>query len=103
MIRVERRLEQPRWLSLAVPIGSLIVAFVAMTIVLLATGHDPYSTFRRLFDSAFLGSSELNATLVSATPLLFTGLCAAVAFRMQLFNIGGEGQLYVGEIGRAHV
>ena len=98
MIRVERRLEQPRWLSLAVPIGSLIVAFVAMTIVLLATGHDPYSTFRRLFDSAFLGSSELNATLVSATPLLFTGLCAAVAFRMQLFNIGGEGQLYVGAI-----
>jgi simple sugar transport system permease protein len=35
---------------------------------------------------------------VSATPLLFTGLCAAVAFRMQLFNIGGEGQLYAGAI-----
>ena len=98
MIRVERRLEQPRWLSLAVPIGSLIVAFVVMTGVLLVTGHDPATTFRRLFDSAFLGSAELNATFVSATPLLFTGLCAAVAFRMQLFNIGGEGQLYVGAI-----
>jgi simple sugar transport system permease protein len=35
---------------------------------------------------------------VSATPLIFTGLCAAVAFRMQLFNIGGEGQLYAGAI-----
>ena len=98
MIRVERRLEQPRWLSLAVPIGSLIVAFVVMTGVLLVTGHDPATTFRRLFDSAFLGSAELNAMFVSATPLLFTGLCAAVAFRMQLFNIGGEGQLYVGAI-----
>jgi len=40
----------------------------------------------------------LNATFISATPLLFTGLCAAVAFRMQLFNIGGEGQLYAGAI-----
>src|SRR5256885_9674215 len=37
-------------------------------------------------------------TLISATPLLFTGLCAAVAFRMQLFNIGGEGQLYAGAV-----
>ena len=35
---------------------------------------------------------------MSATPLLFTGLAAAVAFRMQLFNIGAEGQLYIGAI-----
>ena len=42
--------------------------------------------------------TALNETFISATPLLFTGLCAAVAFRMQLFNIGGEGQLYAGAI-----
>ena len=41
----------------------------------------------------------MSATLVPATPLLFTGLAAAAAFRMQLFNIGGEGQLYLGAIG----
>ena len=98
MIRVERRLKQPRWLLVAVPIGSILVSFVVMTIVLLATHHPPGHTFRRLFDSAFVGEQSLNATLVSATPLLFTGLCAAVAFRMNLFNIGGEGQLYAGAI-----
>jgi simple sugar transport system permease protein len=48
--------------------------------------------------AGFGGKQALNDTLVSTTPLLFTGLCAAVAFRMQLFNIGGEGQLYAGAI-----
>jgi ABC-type uncharacterized transport system permease subunit len=98
VIRIERRLRQPRWLTLAVPIGSIVLAAGVMTLVLLATGHAPGHTFRRLFDSAFVGRVSLNATFVSATPLLFTGLAAAVAFRMQLFNIGGEGQLYAGAI-----
>jgi len=98
MIRVERRLAQPRWLMFAVPIGSVAVAFVFMTVVLFATNHSPGHTFRKLFDAGFIGQQSLNATLIAATPLLFTGLCAAIAFRMQLFNIGGEGQLYMGAI-----
>ena len=98
MIRIERRLAQPRWLAVAVPLGSLAVAFGVMTVVLLATGHAPGHTFSRLLDTGFGSKAALNETLISATPLLFTGLCAAVAFRMQLFNIGGEGQLYAGAI-----
>jgi simple sugar transport system permease protein len=98
VIRIERRLRQPQWLSIAVPIGTVVIAFGVMTLVLLATHHSPGHTFRRIFDTAFSGQQSLNATFVSATPLLFTGLCAAVAFRMQLFNIGGEGQLYAGAI-----
>ena len=98
MIRIERRLSQPRWLAVAVPLGSLLVAFGVMTLVLLVTGHAPGHTFARLVDTGFGSKSALNDTLISATPLLFTGLCAAVAFRMQLFNIGGEAQLYAGAI-----
>jgi simple sugar transport system permease protein len=98
MIRIERRLAQPKWLLVAVPIGSVVVAFGLMTIVLLITHHPPLHTFSRLLSSGFGSTVALNDTLVSATPLLFTGLCAAVAFRMQLFNIGGEGQLYAGAI-----
>jgi ABC-type uncharacterized transport system permease subunit len=98
MIRIERRLAQPRWLLVAVPVGSIVVAFGLMTIVLLLTGHPPLHTFSRLISSGFGSRPALNDTLVAATPLLFTGLCAAVAFRMQLFNIGGEGQLYAGAV-----
>src|SRR4051812_27789089 len=81
-----------------VPAGSLVFAFFASGIVLAATGHDALSSYRKLFDAAFLNSGALGQTLTSATPLAFTGLAAAAAFRMRLFNIGGEGQLFVGAI-----
>jgi simple sugar transport system permease protein len=100
-LTIERRLRQPRWLSVAVPVGSLVVAFGIMALVLVATGHDPWETYKRLFESAFTADGALTTTVVSATPLLFTGLAAAAAFRMQLFNIGGEGQLYLGAIAAA--
>ena len=102
-MRIERRLEQPRWLMVAVPVLSIFVAFLFATVVLFATHHPPLHTFRRLFDAAFLDHGALTDTLVSATPLAFTGLAAAVAFRMNLFNIGGEGQLYAGAITGATV
>ena len=97
-MRLERRLDQPRWLLLAVPVGSIVVAFLLMAIVLAATGHNPGATYRRLFDSAFFADGALTSTLVFCTPIAFTGLAAAAAFRMQLYNIGGEGQFYWGAI-----
>jgi simple sugar transport system permease protein len=100
-IRIERRLTQPRWLQFAVPLGSIALAFGLMALVLVITGHGPGHTYRRLFDAAFIANGALSSTFISATPLAFTGLAAAVAFRMQLFNIGGEGQLYFGAIGAA--
>ena len=102
-VRIERRLVQRRWLSVVVPLCSLLVAFAAIAVVLVATGHAPGPTFRRLFDAAFLADGALSNTLISATPLAFTGLAAAVAFRVRLFNIGAEGQLYLGAIGAAGI
>jgi ABC-type uncharacterized transport system permease subunit len=103
VIRLERRLEQPWWLNVAVPAGSLVVALAIMAVVLVASGHDPWHTYKELVVSGFTGSGALSATLISATPLLFTGLAAAVAFRMQLFNIGAEGQLYFGAVGASWI
>jgi ABC-type uncharacterized transport system permease subunit len=98
VIAIERRLSQPRWLNVAVPLGSVAFSFLIMAAVLGITGHDPIDTYRRLFKAAFADHQAWTATLMTATPLLFTGLAAAVAFRMQLFNIGAEGQLYLGAI-----
>src|SRR4029079_5300926 len=103
MIRIERRLRQPWWLTVVVPVVSVAVAFVLTGLVLFATGHPPGHSFRRLFDAAFLADGALSETIVSATPLIFTGLAAAAAFRMNLFNIGGEGQLYAGAITAATI
>jgi ABC-type uncharacterized transport system permease subunit len=100
-MRIERRLTQPRYLVVAVPVLSIALSFALMAIILVATGHAPGHTYRRLIDAAFFAHGALSNTFISATPLAFTGLAAAVAFRMQLFNIGGEGQLYFGAIGAA--
>jgi general nucleoside transport system permease protein len=102
-LRIESRLEPRRWLIVAVPIGSLVVAALVTGILLAATGHGPIATFREIFDAAFGSARALEDTVIAATPLAFTGLAAAVAFRMRLFNIGGEGQLYLGAIGAAGV
>ena len=87
----------------AVPLGSLVVAHIAIAILLVATGHPPVATFRRLFDAAYIADGALTNSLIAATPLAFTGLAAAVAFRMKLFNIGAEGQLYFGAIGASGI
>jgi ABC-type uncharacterized transport system permease subunit len=102
-VRIEKRLHRRRWLMVVVPLGSLVVAHLAIAILLVATGHAPITTFRRLFDAGYLADGALTNTLIAATPLAFTGLAAAVAFRMRLFNIGGEGQLYFGAIGAAGI
>jgi len=99
VIRIERRLTEARWLLVAVPVGSLIGAAILSSVILLATGHDPLGTWQRLLDRGFLSEGALSATLVQATPLLLTGLAAAAAFRMQTWNIGAEGQLYLGAVG----
>ena len=97
-VQIERRLTQPRWLKVAVPAGSLVFAFLAAGIVLEATGHDAFSSYRQIVDAAFFSTGALGQTLIASTPLAFTGLAAAAAFRMRLFNIGGEGQLFIGAI-----
>ena len=97
-MRIERRLETPGWLSVAVPVASVLVAVVLSGLVLLATQHDPVHTFSRILQRGFTGKDALTQTLISSTPLLFTGRAAAIAFRMQVWNIGGEGQLYIGAL-----
>ena len=88
---------------MAVPAGSLVGAAVLSGIILLLTGHDPIATWARLLDRGFFTEGAMSATLVSATPLLLTGLAAAAAFRMQTWNIGAEGQLYLGAVGASGV
>ena len=103
MIRLERRLDQPWWLSIAVPLGSLAVAFAILAVVLAVSGHAVGETFRDIVEAGFTGNQSLSTTLISATPILFTGLAAAAAFRMELFNIGAEGQLYLGAVGASWI
>jgi len=102
-LRLERRLDTPKWLKLAVPLVSIVLAAIIVGILLAATGHNPFSTYHQMYSASVTADGALTSTFVYATPMLFTGLCAAFAFRMRTFNIGGEGQLYMGAVGASAI
>ena len=77
------------------PLIAVIAAFIVGGIVVLIIGDDPVEAYRLLIGSALSWPDGIGYTLFYATPLIFTGLAVAVAFRCGLLNIGAEGQLYV--------
>lgn len=103
LLRLEPRLDRPRWLSVAVPVGSIFVAMILGGIIITASGNSALATYARIGDRAFGSVEALTSTIVAATPLLLTGLAAAAAFKMGLFNIGGQGQFVMGAVGASGV
>jgi general nucleoside transport system permease protein len=97
-LRLERRLEVRRGQRALVTALSVGAALLLGAVFLLLTGASPLVVYTEMFRGAFLSWYGLTDSLAVAIPLILTGLAAAVAFRMQLYNIGAEGQLYVGAI-----
>ena len=100
---VEPRGLAPWWLKLLIPIGSVIAAMIVGALFLAITGNDWVEVYRKMADAAFGSGRGVAETLVSATPLILTGVAAAIAFKMLVWNIGGEGQLIFGAITAAGV
>ncbi len=89
--------------DLLVPLTAVIAAFIVGGIFILIIGDDPILTYKLLIGSALSWPDGIGYTLFYATPLIFTGLAVAVAFRCGLLNIGAEGQLYVAAFAAAWV
>src|SRR6476619_7874735 len=85
------------------PLIAVIVAFAIGGIVVSIIGDSPWQTYKLLIGSAFSWPDGIGYTLYNATPLIFTGLAVAVAFRCGLLNIGAAGQLYVAAFATAWV
>jgi simple sugar transport system permease protein len=90
----------PPWAEIGLlPLVNVALALITVGIIVMAIGVDPLRALNLLVVGA-LGSSEaIGYTLYYATNFAFTGLAVAVAFHAGLFNIGGEGQAYIGGLG----
>ncbi len=86
-----------------VPLLSLLAALVLGGIVLLLTGANPFEVYRTMLDASLNGQRAIERTLSFSTPLILTGLAAAIAFRMKLYTIGAEGQLFMGAVAASAV
>jgi simple sugar transport system permease protein len=97
-MRLERRTETPRWLLLAAPFGAVAVTLAVTSLLVAWAGAPVGRAYALLLEGGFGSRFAITETLTRATPLILTGLAAAVAFRARLFNIGAEGQLYAGAL-----
>lgn len=75
---------------------ALVGSLVLCGLLFLAVGVSPIAAFQSLLQGAFGTWRAATETLVKATPLIFTGLATAIAFRARLWNIGAEGQVFAG-------
>jgi len=80
-----------------------IIGLVIGAAIMLVYGYDPISAYSSLFRGSFGSFYSWAESLANATPLILTALTFAVAMRGGLFNIGAEGQLYIGALAAVSV
>ncbi len=96
--------ELPAWVNLGLlPLLNLAAAFFVSGLLVLLLGENPLKAVELLIYGAFGYGEAIGYTLYYATSFIFTGLAVAIAFHCGLFNIGGEGQAYLGGLGVALV
>ncbi len=95
-----KKTELPRWATgFVLPILNLMSALLVAALVIHLLGESPSESLRILVDSAILDPEGLAYTLFYASTFIFAGLAVSIAMQAGLFNIGAEGQMYVGGLG----
>ena len=93
-------IELPGWIEvILIPILNIIMALFFAGLIILAIGENPIEAVGIMINGAFGYDEAIGYTLYYTTNFIFTGLAVAVAFHAKLFNIGGEGQAYIGGLG----
>lgn len=88
-----------RWRTPAALAAAVLVTAVLTAIPIRAAGANPLTAYHRYLVNPLTSAYSIQEVLLSATPILFTGLAVAVAFRAGYYNIGAEGQFLAGAIG----
>ncbi|MGD8191091.1 ABC transporter permease [Brevibacillus ginsengisoli] len=89
--------------SFLVPVVAILLGLITGAIAMLAGGFDPILAYSSLLDKVFGDAYNFGETIREITPLIFTGLSVAFAFRTGLFNIGAEGQFVMGMVASVYV
>ena len=97
-MRLEKRHQTSSTALALAPLGAVVFTLLISALLVLWAGAPVGQTYGLLFQGGFGSVFALSETLTRAIPLMLTGLAAAVAFKARLFNIGAEGQLYVGAL-----
>ena len=100
-IRFEKREKQHIFRTAATIIISVIVALIISGLLIMSIGVNPISVYSKMLEKVFLSSRGIEKMLEGSLPLMFCGLGVALTFKMNLSNIGAEGQYAIGAIAGA--
>lgn len=101
--RLVKRLVASPWRRIALRVGAVLASFAVAAVFLALTGRSVGAVYDAMWTGSFGSAYGQAQTMLAAIPLIFTGLAVAIAFRMLLWNIGGEGQFYLGAFGATAV
>jgi general nucleoside transport system permease protein len=102
-IRLERRVGLPLPQRVLVLTVAVVLGALAGGVLVQGSGYSAVKAFTAILDGSFGGTYPISQTVAAAIPLATIALGTAVAFRVQLWNIGGEGQFYMGAFGATAV
>lgn len=102
-MRLVVREETPRWTGPAAVAAAVAITIAFTAIPIRIAGANPAAAFERYLVTPLSSMSSIYEVMLTATPLLFTGMAVAIAFRAGYWNIGAEGQFLVGAIGATAV
>jgi len=97
-MRLERRPQVPLLYAAVSPVAAVLLALTLAAGLIAAAGVNPLAAYAEMLKGALGSRLAVTEMLARATPLILTGLAAAVAFRARLWNIGAEGQFYLGAL-----
>lgn len=86
------------WRPFIIILLSFLLSLIIGSIFMISSGYNPLNVYIMMFQGAFVGQINIMNSLKNATPLIFTSLAVLIAFRTGTFNIGVEGQLFMGAI-----
>ncbi|WP_346773943.1 ABC transporter permease [Brevibacillus sp. SYP-B805] len=89
--------------STLVPLAAILLGLLTGALAMLAGGFDPLLAYQSLLKKVFGNAYNFGETIRQITPLIFTGLSVAFAFRTGLFNIGAEGQFIMGMLASVYI
>jgi simple sugar transport system permease protein len=102
-LTIEKRLESPGALRFVIPSVSLLAALATGAVFLFLMGVSPFEAYSAMFRAAFGDGYGISETIVKSIPISMAAVAVMLTFTMLIYNIGAEGQIFMGAIASAAV
>jgi len=96
LLKIIKRAEISKKYSIMVRFCAILLALITLGIFIAILGHNPLDVYFSMIEGSFGTSYRLKETIIETIPLIITSLGISVAFKMKFWNIGAEGQIFMG-------